>query len=67
MSRTCPNCFPLLRASGEPAPKFVSGKNCKMHINCFQILQISHVWTKLGSLSSNLTFFGLNMATKGPY
>jgi hypothetical protein len=31
------------------------------------ITNIALAWTRLGSLSSNLTFFGLNMATKRPH
>ncbi len=45
-------------------PCWCCDKNPKIHLNYFQILQISHAKTKSGSLSSNLTFFGFNMATK---
>ncbi len=45
-------------------PCWCCDKNPKIHLNYFQILQISHAKTKSGFLSSNLTFLGFNMATE---
>jgi len=48
-------------------PCWYHDKNPKIHFNYFQIFQMSHCRLNQGLLSSNLTFFGLNMATKRPH
>ncbi len=60
-----------LRDGGEPSPWvnqhscWYCGKNPKIHLNYFYILQIFHAYTKSGSLSSNLTFWGLIWPLRG--
>ncbi len=60
-----------LRDGGEPSPWvnqhscWYCGKNPKIHLGYFLILQISHAYTKSGSLSSNLTFWGLIWPLRG--
>ncbi len=59
---------PLARGQDEPAPHphWYHGKNPKIHLNWFLILQICRAWSKSGILNPNLTFFGLNMVAKRP-
>jgi hypothetical protein len=44
-------------------PHWYCGKNLKIHLNYFDILPTSLQYNKSVSLSSNLTFLGLNIAT----
>ncbi len=48
-------------------PHWYHDNNPNIHLKCFKILQISHSCIKIGSMSLNLTFFMLNMATKGMF